>query len=287
LRGERTYNVRIFFGVGMKKNSNKKRMLLFFLSVACGGAASYFVGITVFGADSYSFHFDPLLSCKMQDALKDVAGQSWGSLSFLGQALKQTCPALESVVIERLANKTISIKALCKSPYVKLSNGMVVLKPGLVVGSECFADAALAAIPVITIKGISSRLGTESHFPIVPMERSEWRDRTQRGDVSSESLSQEFKQWLINLDPTIVHNYQITWVDDYEIYVTDKNNTQPTLVCCVNTQVDEKIMGLCQCIMKEKSINAQGTARQTFYSADIRFEKQIIICSQKGGACYG
>ncbi len=90
----------------------------------------------------------------------------------------------------------------------------------------------------------------------------------------------------MKLDDEIVADYAITYVDDYIIHVKDTQHPERTIVASVNVPLEKSMIQMCQHIIDEKIVVGQGTAHVS-WSADIRFDKQIIISSQKGGACHG
>jgi hypothetical protein len=223
------------------------------------GAGSYRLGICIFGSDSYSFCIDSQLSASMQHAIKDVAHASCClSLSRIAHAITQACPAVGAIALERRANKMLHVIITAGSPYLCFSDQHVLLKTGQIVDKESFAPMALNALPVVNCH-----------------------------DAAAAQLSADFKHWLLQLDSTLFAHYAVTWKNDYEIYLGDKQDNHKSILCSVNTPVTEKMSHMCQRIIEKKKSDVQGTAQKSFLTADIRFEKQIIICSQKGGACHG
>jgi hypothetical protein len=99
-------------------------------------------------------------------------------------------------------------------------------------------------------------------------------------------VSKEFVSWLKNLDPQIIKDFSISWSDDYQIYLQHKQMRMQTILAGVNTPVSGEIIQVCQQIVDQKINLEQGTAR-VLWCADIRFDKQIIVSSHKGGACHG
>lgn len=243
----------------MKKGNHKKLLYRCFACIiACG--AIYGIGQHIFGARAFSFSLDSQLSAQMHNVIKDTVKESYfGSLALLAQSIKKACPAAGLISIERCGDNALHIICKADMPWICLADHMLLLKTGTIVEKRCFTDVALQDLPLLSFK--------DGVFP--------------------SQLSVEFKQWLLGLDTAIFAQYGITWADDYEIYLTDKSDKHKTIICSVDTKIDEKIREKCQRIINEKNIDAQGTARWCLYTADIRFDKQIIICSRRGGAYHG
>lgn len=241
----------------MKKGGKKNVLLIAAFIMLCGG--SYHIGTLIFGSKSYSFSLDPQLSDMTQKKIKAAVHESYfGSLALLGEVIQNVCPAAGAISIARLANNVLHISCRSEMPYLMLADQFVLLKNGQIVEKKCFTQKVIQSLAVIDIKNMNEGV----------------------------SFSAEFKQWLLQLDESIFAQYAISWSDDYEIYLTDKNDAHKNIICSVSNSIDKSIREKCQQIIDEKiNVHAQGTAR--YCSADIRFEKQIIICSQKGGACHG
>lgn len=256
MRIAHVHNLKNCFGVGMKKGGKKSLLLIAVLFAVCGG--SYRIGRAIFGSKEYSFSLDPQLSADMHKSIKDAVLESYfGSLALLGGLIQNVCPAAGVISIERCGNNVLHVSCKSETPYLLLADQFVLLKNEKIVEKKCFARMAIQHLAMIDIKNMHGQM----------------------------VFSSEFKQWLLQLDESIFQNYAISWADDYEIYLTDKNDAHKNIICSVSNSIDESIREKCRQIIDEKGINAQGTAR--YCSADIRFEKQIIICSQKGGACHG
>lgn len=256
MRIAHVHNLKNCFGVGMKKGGKKSLLLVALFFAVCGG--SYRIGRSIFGSKEYSFSLDPQLSADMHKSIKDAVHESYfGSLALLGELIQNVCPAAGPISLERRANNVLHVSCKSETPYLLLADQFVLLKNGQIVEKKCFDQPAIQHVAKIDIKNMHDQM----------------------------VFSSEFKQWLLQLDESIFAQYAISWADDYEIYLTDKKDAHKNIICSVSNSIDERIREKCQQIINDKSISAQGTAR--YCSADIRFEKQIIICSQKGGACHG
>jgi hypothetical protein len=239
--------------------SGGKKVFLVAVLVAVAGFGTYRMGMQIFGAQQFHFSLDPKLSPAMHKAIKQAVYESYiTALASLCGLVQDACPALEQISIERRANNKLYIAVTCKQPYLCIDT-KVLTTAGTIVDSACFTPTALEPLPVVTQKNLFGKA----------------------------TITDEFKQWLLQLDPSVFASYDIVWTDDFSIQLHDKQNNQQTILCSVSTAPDKSLRELCQRIIEEKTICAQGTARKYGYTADIRFENQIIICSHKGGACHG
>jgi hypothetical protein len=302
------------------KFGSKKALFIAFVTIA--GFGTYRLGTHIFGAQQFRFSLDPKLSPSMQKAIKQAVYESYiTALSSLSEVIHKACPALEHTSIERRANNKLYISAKSMEPYVRFEShnpvrldrssegaewrGLPSLRQGF--GGQAFAEFILSQS-----KDRNERAGIhpEPCRRIDPNGEENTRILTTSGMVLDAScfiqevvqplpviiqknllgkatITDEFKRWLLRLDPSVFAFYHIIWTDDFSIELHAKHDEKQTILCSVITVPDTNIRELCQRIFDEKIICAQGTARKYVYTADIRFEKQIIICSHKGGACHG
>lgn len=214
------------------------------------------MSVAIFGAKQYYFSFDPLLESATHSKLcESIKNKHYFSLHSIASTLKCVCPALEHVSVLRRANNSLSVHCQSSEPYIRLTNDLILLKNGAVVDKSWFIASAIEPIARITFKN----------------------------ENSETILSAAGKQWLLGLEPEITKLYFVFWHDDYHIELRDCAHKNIKVICNVQNIFNEKIREKCQRIIEAKK-QAQGTARDFFYTADIRFEKQIILCTQKGGA---
>ena len=244
----------------MKSRGNKKFFGITIASIVLF-ASIYFLGIIVFGTNSYSFSLDPILSEQTHEIVKNTVYESYFlSLHAIADSIQKACPAVDAVFAARCADKVLRISCKACKPYIRFSNQKLVSKNGKEIDWNYFTDATRKHLPLITL--------TPKENPKVV-------------------ISSAFKSWLLKLNPDLLSRYEIKWCDDYQIYLINKADFQKRIICSIDTQIDQKLEGKCQQLFTIKGFCAQGTARENYCFADIRFEKQIIIFSQKGGALYG
>ena len=227
------------------------------------GAGTYRLIAIIFATQQYTFAFDSFLSPSVQELIKTtVRKNNVQSFSCIAQCIKQEHPCIENLSIEQRTNKSIHVCLQSFSPLFCLNKNAVLLKNGCVVSYNNYSSNVLEKLPNIT------------HV-------------SPQGEYCATGPSPAFKKWLLQFPRSLLSHYAIQWADDYEIYLIDQNKLYKTIVCSVLNAINEGMIEKCQCIIREKNMNAQGTAPSIFYTADIRFEKQIIICSQRGGAYHG
>ena len=211
-----------------------------------------------FAVHSYTFVPDNLLSSATNNEIqKEVQSTRLNSLASIAHDIQAKWPMIQTICVTRWANKTVHIYYKSQPGYAVINEDHVLLSNGQLAGINTFTVQAIQNLPRIRMDGQAS------------------------------AMSGAFKQWLLQLDAPVLHAYAIQWTDDYAIYLHDKCAPTNKLICSVTTTVDKRIREKCQQIIQEKKGGAHGTASGLFYTADIRFEKQIIFCSQKGGALHG
>ena len=229
------------------------------MSVMLVALCAWRTGNAIFSMDSYQLSINPLLSSYSKKMVKEVVAHNYNKPCHqLSEQLLKTCPAIKNVAVRRCADHTLKIDIDVYNPYLQLSDCGVLLENGAVVHAQHFTLNSLEKIPQVQL--------AEHKDPF--------------------SLSKEFISWLHQLDSHVLTNFFISWHDDYQIYLQHKTARAQTILAGVNTPLDGEIIQVCQQIVDQKVNLEQGTARVT-WCADIRFDKQIIVSSHKGGACHG
>lgn len=239
----------------MKGRNSKKIGYVITLMICAAGM--YKLKGVIFTPSRCAFSFDSELSPTTKQAIKEAVKSSYlGPLSAIPQKIQEVCPAATDVTISLRADKTVFVQVNKSNPYLRIAAEDILLRSGKIVNAKYFCADIVNQLPQIM---------TAAHQPVSP----------------------QFSAWLLKLDPDIVEQYSICFHDDYEIVLADKQDMHKKIICSSFTALDDEIKGMCQRVIDERLRSVQGTARSVCYSADIRFEKQIIVCSHKGGACHG
>lgn len=239
----------------MKGRSSKK--IGYVITLVICAAGMYKLKGVIFTPARCAFSFDSELSPSTKQAIKDAVKSSYlGPLSAIPQKIQEVCPAVTDVNISLRPDKTVFVQVNKSQPYVRIASDNILLHSGKIVNAKYFCAEVVNQLPHIMT-------------------------------ASDQSVSQQLCAWLLKLDPSLLQNYSICFHNDYEIVMVDKQDVHKKIICSSFTAIDDEIKGMCQRIIDERLRSVQGTARSVCYSADIRFEKQIIVCSQKGGACHG
>lgn len=213
----------------------------------------------IFSITCHTCQLAPGLSQETKKSIKElVANHYRASFEQMVDALKQRCPAIKTVSMQRCADHRMQITLDIFRPTIKLGQNAVLLENNMVVDAHHFTLKTLQQLPVVLLD-----------------------NQTQPAHMSAEC-----RAWLNNLDTDIFKNFILSWKDDYHIYAYQKDNTKKIIMAGVNARLEKEIIEVCQHIMNEKIQLGHGTARES-WCADIRFDKQIIVSSHKGGACHG
>ncbi len=242
----------------MKKVVTKKRLTVFFALAVIVGLA-YQLEKKLFSVQEYHFFLDPHLSNAMRTNIERALTETDGSFSSIAQTVFTICPALETIAIERLANNVQYFSCKAAQPVVSFENKLALLPSGAVVDAGCYTREVIAHIPCV---------------------------RAQK-EGACDTISPELANWLLSLNPDVFKHYHIALGDDYSIYLTNNNDPNCIILTSVVKDFNDEMRRVCECIISEKQMGGQGTARALCCVADIRFEKQIVLCSQKGGARNG
>lgn len=216
-------------------------------------------GNAIFSVDSYQLTINPLISFSSKKILKEIIAQHYSnSFEQLSQQLQNACPAIKNVCVRRCADHQLKIYVDLHQPFMQIGQTALLLENGSVVGKHHYKKQSIEDLACLQI-------------PI---------------DANPFAISKELISWLQQLDEHIVKEFSINWNDDYQIYLQHKQMRTHRILAGVGTPVNGEIVQVCKQIVDHKINLEQGTAR-ALWCADIRFDKQIIVSSHKGGACHG
>lgn len=217
------------------------------------------LGHTIFSMDSYQLAMHPLFSSSSKKLIKQIVAQHYqDSFGQLSKQLFDMCPAIKNISVQHCANHQLKISVDAYQPFIQLGDRALLLETGNIVSKHHYTAKSVEQLAQVCMA---------SHVdPFV--------------------VSKEFVSWLQHLDEQIIKDFSIIWQDDYEIYLQHKQACTQIILAGVGTPVNGEIIQACRQIVDQKINLGQGTARVS-WCADIRFDKQIIVSSHKGGACHG
>lgn len=217
------------------------------------------LGYSIFSMDAYKLTLNPLISVTSKKLIKQIVAHHYqSSFEQLSEQLLQACPAIKNVAVQHCADHQLKIFVDMHQPCMQLGEAALLLENGSIVSKHHYAPASIEHLAQVQIA---------SH-------------------ADPFAISKELISWLQHLDKQILQDFSISWHDDYEIYLQHKQARAQTILAGVRTPVNGEIIQVCKQIVDQKINLGQGTARVS-WCADIRFDKQIIVSSHKGGACYG
>ncbi len=215
--------------------------------------------------DAYSCHFCSVCSPSIQEKVRSYIAQEARlpslSLAVVAHTLAEKFPSLKKVSCTKDGAKVVHIQCQSVQPFFCLNDTHVLADADRVLEKECFSPESLSSLPIIEVVAVSQGM------PV---------------------LSSQAKEGMHHISRELFDRYQMTWIDDTQIWLREKNSPSFSLVFHTNSLPDEKIMSECEKIKKEFEssglISPQGKKR---WVADIRFANQIILSADTGGRFNG
>lgn len=150
-------------------------------------------------------------------------------------------------------NGHANMELMSDALLAKINNEYVVTQSGILQPTIYYTEKALADIAVI-----------ETKQNCCPTEK--------------------FLQWVCHIPKKIWTDYKIVYHNDFAITVTDKNNTL-CIICSCTMPFTEELLTKCLVVKKNLSVCTPHTSHA--FTADVRFENQIIVKNNKKGAWCG
>lgn len=246
------------------------RLLFFYgavgLSVSALGYLSIKKVTRELGAvEGYSCHFCSVCSSSLQEKVRNYSALQTQlhsvSLAAVAHTLVQQFPCLKKVSCTKDSAKVVQIYCQSAQPFFCLNGTHVLADADRVLEKECFALESLSSLPTIEVVAVSQ---------------------------GAPVLSAQAKESMHRIPLELFDQYQMTWVDDTQVWLREKSSPSFSLVFHTCSLPDKKIIAECEKIKKEFEssglIVPQGKKR---WVADMRFANQIILSADTGGRFNG
>ncbi len=215
--------------------------------------------------DAYSCHFCSACSQSMQEKVRSYIAQETQlpslPLAVVAHTLAQKFPSLKKVSCTKDGAKIVQIYCQNAQPLFCLNDTHVFTDTDRVIEKECFSPESVSSLPSIAVVAVSQG---------VPV------------------LSAQAKKSMHTVFHELFDRYQMTWIDDTQVLLREKNSSSFSLVFNTDSLPDKKIIRECEQIKKEFEssglIVPQGKKR---WVADMRFANQIILSADTGGRFNG
>ena len=215
------------------------------------------LGMNIFGVQECRFSVTPLLAhCVHQSIIASVERARVLNAARLKATFDALYPDIDCVGVARFATHIADISVEVFPPIAQINNEYVLTRSGAIVAKSYFNPRCTTNLPRITIADVNS-------------------------------LSPASKAWLMRWVESIAPAYRIAWEHDHEIYLHDKKNEGIALLCTVDTAFDAELEKRIAYIHTQITQKKEIESRSLGWTADIRFEKQIILCGAKGGGKHG
>lgn len=194
---------------------------------------------------------DPLFSQDFKNYLQacfleqqKVAGQFNGVVRYLKERYK----ALKTVSIAH-NQKKITVKIGADSPIAIINEQFCLTDAGNIVPAYLYQKTVIAQLPAVTVKQDSDK---------------------------KLLLSDACLRFIKKLDKKILKEYNLTWHDEQNITLQDKQERYSFAVTAY-TQLDQQFFATAQVIKNENSVPPKR-----YCSVDMRFKNQIIVKNNRG-----
>lgn len=232
----------------------------------CGAsyALTMFIMGSIFGVQSYHLKIDdrivPSLNAQLAAHIQTLPSGVRVAPDLSAQAIQKQFPWVKSVSLFRIPTKIMQVAVAVDEPQVKI-NAFIITDHLRVLPVSTFIPSALSALPSLQV----TFLNAESNIPpaFIPHAQT----------FTDERFSP----------------YTLTWIDEFQARLTDKEQPQFTILFNAHSIPDTAMFAHCSSIKKllEERGSFAGRHKGTRWVADVRFERQVILFSEKGGITHG
>ena len=175
--------------------------------------------------------------------------------------LQQQFPCVQSLTAHFCAPGVLHCEVEAATPLVVLNNKQVVMENNQLFARELYADRSVRFLYNVT----------------------------QDAPQQTMHIAPQFAATMHKLLPGIFTEYHVQWIDDKQVKLLDKTQPDFTIICSATKVPDQKMLAQCNKLKSdiEQTQLLEKKPRKQQWTADIRFENQIILVGEKGGLVNG
>ncbi|MCA9770389.1 hypothetical protein KC460_03395 [Candidatus Dependentiae bacterium] len=231
----------------MKRFKLSKKVVFFSFFTLLAIFGMHKVCRAVFSVLNARWYFDERLSDLAQKSIIRYShNQDYNNFSSFSAKIQKQFPVIKSLTMCQDTTGVVTIKVESITPKVRINDKWIVDADGVRVRSYFFDDDLVQALPTL--------------------------QRT-----SGSRASTLFFSWLKNIPVPLLKKYNITWADEFHVWLQDKKEKRFVLLSSAQQNIIEQLEKKIACI-KSKLID-QGAFLYAQYSwiADVRFKNHIIV----------
>ena len=227
------------------------------------GSAATMLYLRLGAVHSCTYAFDSCFSNATRDRLKefiDTRNHTIGSSKQLFEDLKKQFPQVKSLIVERCAPGVMHYDIQSVRPLVTINKQCVVAENGAVFPMTLFAQRSVNFLYDVAVPNFGFK-----------------------------QLPTSFVTAMQEMLPEMFSSYAVSWIDDKEMWLRDKNDPSFFIICNTKKLPDAQMFSHCNRLRQEmtQKTDERKTEKQSIVVADIRFDKQIIFSGDKKGGVYG
>ncbi|HEV2600708.1 MAG TPA: hypothetical protein VGT41_00285 [Candidatus Babeliales bacterium] len=235
------------------------------LGLSVLGGTLYIAQTNVFAVKAYLFSFSPVFAERAKQNIIDYVKQS--SMSTVSSpvaqnyqltaAIKQQFSCVKRVATQLLPSGAMRVVIDAVEPVLCVNDTYLLAAESGCISKDLFIPSCIAQLPTIRCA-----VGSGSDIP-----------------VALHQCKQKFS-------PALCNTYDVIWQDEFCIRLQDKQETKFSIICSAQCIPDQTC--LLQCEQLKKTVfelsDARKAVRDKQWVADVRFNDQIVVYSEKKGA---
>lgn len=212
------------------------------------------------------FNFDNRLSPQVREQIAHAiehhvcAGQRYYTIA---TAITQTFPCIDGISLHHCAPGVVHCDVTSVQPLIHINDAYVVSNEGVLVSPDCFSPTLLKTLHAMQVDDLNK----------------------------SERMPNSFVVAAQALVPSLLDTYDARWIDDKKIILQEKTEPHFSLICNAQTVPNKQVLAYCQQLKEEMQTKIASAKKKVSkaqqWSADIRFEHQIVLVACQGGVAHG
>lgn len=248
------------------KVTKKQVRIIGYVGLSAASYAVIMVILTnVFGIEHYTVAVDhrivPDLNAQLTTLIETLPCGLSVAPDISAKKIQDQFPWINSLSFYRIPTKKMVVNVAIEEPQVKI-NSTIITERLRVLPAATFIPASIAALPTLAVT-----------FPNNPLNQ----------------IPQQFVPHAKMFASEQFAPYALTWIDEYHARLIDKEQPLFTILFNAYAIPDAAMFAHCASIKKQLEARGSFAGRQkgTHWVADVRFERQVIVFSEKGGLTHG
>jgi len=200
--------------------------------------------------------FSKIVQTNITDYIQNNELLKASSLSVLNDQIKKQFSCIASITSELYAPGVVQVCVQAVKPVLSVNQSFVLSHAGDCFSKELFTPVSVKQLPDLTVRA-----------------------------VGDNDISAGLRRASAVLSSSLFDTHAVVWESDHAAYLHDKQDPWFAIICSAESLPNDQMLSKCEQLKKDLSVKKRMS--QDCWVADVRFDNQIVVYSEKRGVAYG